>query len=124
MSADLLRRAATLLKHSAGAAQIGPWLADSWEIYSQTVGGPWVAETLHTEDEGQSIANGAYIALMHPPVALALAHWLEVVAVWGDAALRKHPSVDVARAILREPDQQEIDRRLSEGPDLTPGIQL
>lgn len=102
---DRLHRAATVAKHTAGAAQIGPWLADSWEIYSQMVGGPWVAETLHTEDEGQSIANGAYIALMHPPVAEAVAELLHRIYVAPEITVL--PSVReaaeaLARQILRE----------------------
>lgn len=102
MSADLLRRAAALLRHSAGAAQIGPWLADSWEIYSQTIGGPWVGETLHIDDEAQSIANANFIVLVHPPVALALADWLDAELLREQWAGPGRHAVAVARAVLRE----------------------
>jgi len=108
MSADLLRRAATRLRESALAAQPGPWFADSWEIYSQTVGGPWVAETLHTEEEQQSIANADYIVAVHPPVALALADWLDRYAdrfpVKPYGRLMDDAALEVARAVLREPE--------------------
>lgn len=110
MSADLLRRAAQKLRHTAGAAQIGPWVADSWEIYVGAPGGTWVGETLDSDDHGQSEANGAYIALMGPPVALALADCMDRAAWMGglDPDLLHRvvmpELITVARAVLREPD--------------------
>lgn len=59
---------------------------------------------------GEFAANATYIALMHPPVALAVADWLEMAAQLRDGA-DLHPAVTgvvpdyavaVARAVLRE----------------------
>jgi hypothetical protein len=57
----------------------------------------------HGHDHGMfGRYSGRYIALMHPPVALALADWLDWVAdgIPGTATTK---AVAVARAILREP---------------------
>lgn len=91
MSAELLRRAAAKLRTYAPHATRGPWTpADDGLVWSELIGDP-VSGSVELED-------AEYIALMHPPVALALAEWLD--------AHRDSPcshALGVARAILREP---------------------
>lgn len=121
MSAELLRRAATKLREHATAASRGPWEMDGADglVWPGCMGDPVSGSEL--------LADGAFIALMHPPVALALAEWLEAqatdvenaVAAWSrdTSYIDKHPggvqahtenmfqpSIAAARAILREPE--------------------
>lgn len=129
MSADLLKRAAKVLRVYAEAATPGPWShvdnADpagqplSKEGVPSTFMGCGSVITLGEGVEGGDIAapNGdlyprsgyspgddmAYIALMHPPVALALADWLEDEFDQTPDAADDWPSVVLARAILRDP---------------------
>lgn len=114
MSGDLLRRAAERLRAGANGATDGPWVADVTEIYSQFHGGPWVGETLQIDDHVQGATNAEYIALMGPPVALAVADWLDFTAtlietlrpalgVYFSRLERLYgPSLAVARAVLRD----------------------
>lgn len=117
MSADLLRRAAEKLREHAEAATRGPW-----EHVDHGVGGTSMGCGEVITLEGGEIAcpsgdlyprggynpraDMAYIAFMHPPVALALADWLDYTA--RDAELDLGPiggrelAVKLARAILRE----------------------
>jgi len=98
MSADLLRRAAEVLRAHVG--QLPDDDRDNWSPYCRHgwLGGP----------------VGEFAALMHPPVALALAAWLErsapIVASYVGTEweaqtefLAREP-LAVARAILREPE--------------------
>lgn len=139
MSADLLRRAAALVRESAEGATPGPW---QHVDYADPEGQPLTSaglrstymgcgevQTVNDRLFGGSIAapsgdcyprsgyspkeDMAYIALMHPPVALAVAAWLESAA--GQAQFGEDHIIDftvetelaealaVARAILREP---------------------
>jgi hypothetical protein len=117
MSAELLRRAADQLRDLASTAtkrSAPPWWhhpgrpSDSvrteagWEVMACTY-----------PDASADLAK--YAALMHPPVALALADWLDdtapVMDMFGtDEQARKHAeryaeyALAVARAVLREPD--------------------
>ena len=131
MSAELLRRAAKVLREHADAATPGPW---EHVDFAEPEGQPLTSDgrqstfmgcgsviTMGEDVMGGDIAgpNGdlyprsgyspgddmAHIALMHPPVALALADLLDSIfmtlddentTVWDDTA-------DLARAILREP---------------------
>lgn len=110
MSADLLRRAATLLRSRLNDLPItfrAAWDQDSSEIYT-AIAGPdgmcqWVGEALH--DGGDEVA--AHIVLMHPPVALALADLLDEMAQVADGNGlvdddRQPAGAVLARAILRE----------------------
>jgi hypothetical protein len=118
MSADLLRRAAAKLREHANAASEGPWEADGVDIWAGTASDVWAGEA----DER---ANASYAALMHPPVALALADWLDATAerieilkpvVGHEIYGVGHPqefiertyakSLAVARAVLREDGEQ------------------
>lgn len=72
MSADLLRRAAAKLRETAEAATPGPWSVDGDIQAVKAAGGTTIAYDDETE-----MSDGQFIALMHPPVALALADLLE-----------------------------------------------
>lgn len=124
MSADQLRRAAKVLREHAEAASRDMGTS-AWKVAELTEqerengqitpeGRPYPQEI--TNDRAVLIAQcfeggvptfAPYIALMHPPVALALADWLDVIAddMERNAEL---PGVGwnqaeaLARAILRE----------------------
>lgn len=122
MSADLLRRAATRLRESALAATPGPWAYDpakQWHADHDfdmltnpqeyvSYGGPspftGAIATTGPANHAQSMRDAEFIALVHPPVALALADLLDRVYVTPMVM----PSVVefaelVAREVLREP---------------------
>lgn len=116
----ILRRAAKLLRERAGNATPGPWTSsrtDAGARYSALV-----APTKHPDRRGacwdydpayggclvgESLveADREYIALMHPPVALALADWLDDEAVRGLGRPDNLAAYAVARAVLREDGQ-------------------
>jgi hypothetical protein len=106
VSADLLRRAAAALRQHATDAEAkhpAPWHASSDSLVDsvRTEGG-WALLTGVYTDTATPVV--AYAALMHPPVAAALAEHLEKVALDCDI-LRCEPDesiVAVARAVLRE----------------------
>jgi len=123
MSADLLRRAAQTLRQHAEGATAGPWNASAVDspdavvtsaVYSfaHPTGTP-ESEVVGASKKarGGGIRTGRdarYIALVHPPVALALATCMEQAAWMGekDSDLLHRVAmpelVDIARAILRE----------------------
>ncbi len=104
MTADLLRRAATKLREHANAASRGPWEMDGADglVWPGCMGDPVSGSEL--------LADGAFIALMHPPVALALAAAMDEVAF----AVEVNPDtvhrvgygelITCARGVLREPE--------------------
>lgn len=126
MSADLLRRAAVKLREHATAASFGTagWVVDPRDGDVTTVDGGWmVADTMELNAERP---DASYIALMHPPVALALADHLDERAAAISDAMRgwnRDPTfidehlggveqlaadtfavvIKLARSILREP---------------------
>lgn len=80
---ERLRSAATRLREVAGAATPGPWEAipdgpGDWPVEG---GGNYLC---HSPDDGvrggHDEGDATYIAMMHPPVALALADWLDDTA--------------------------------------------
>lgn len=101
MSADVLRKAAALMRERAEAATPGPWSAadehglldgaepawcvsnmrPGYEAMSPTEGylGD-VAETSLGFHEARDQRNAEHIAGMHPAVALAVADWLDKAA--------------------------------------------
>ena len=106
MSADLLKRAAAKLRDALAADYLteGPWdcLDGGDRIVHVSASG---MDIEYVVDEPMSNpSNAEYIALMHPPVALALAAWLEntedliVTGVRGP----RFDAFAVAAAILRE----------------------
>jgi len=127
MSADLLRRAAMKLREHADRAPEGPWV--SLDFGDRLVAlrenrEHFPAGFRYLVDEpfaDESIPE--YFALMHPPVALALAHLLDHIADdVSDAGDRIEPgglvrneygsirfdwtaAVKLARAVLREEEQ-------------------
>lgn len=118
---EVLRRAAKVLRESADGATLGPWqrAVDS-EIaagqYPHNSLGNWSGAYARcvshcgTGDGDEADRDARYIVLMHPPVALALAGWLEhfagmLTAGGGEEWLIRDDIEDakaVARAILRE----------------------
>lgn len=95
MSADLLRRAAAKLRLYVSHASRGPWNAhDDGLVWADRLGDP-VSGSVELED-------AEYIALMHPPVALALADWLEAEDAATDIVINAQAAA-LARAVLREP---------------------
>ena len=85
MSAELLRRAATILRERAEAATPGPWKqTDGFRSHDDDR-----AYVVPTGREVHYVCAGGvlgvdedapYIATMHPGVGLAIAKWLEDVA--------------------------------------------
>jgi len=100
MSTELLLRAAKTLREAVADLPDrieGDWCSDGSEIYAGVLR-EWVGETLADADNGGDEVAG-YIQLMHPPVALAVAAWLDGAA---EMAFPSHAAFNVARAILRE----------------------
>lgn len=107
-TSDLLNRAVEVLRNHAKAATPGPW--EPRDSYPHLVmqGGDSMASTTLTDNPA---ADSRYIALMHPPVAMAVAGWLFSVAVdeaWEpETAPRireRTAALMVAREVLREPE--------------------
>ena len=94
MSADLLRRAAALMRERAEAATPGPWrFTDSEAVNDVWDGGMVVVSTdadpianvldeWYEPDPGEPapINDAEHIASWHPAVALAVADWLDATA--------------------------------------------
>lgn len=83
MSADLLRRAAALMRERAEAATTHtPWqLLPLDDDYAP----PWTVASTHPEGERTYVCQearhaGEHIASWHPAVALAVADWLDEAA--------------------------------------------
>lgn len=85
MSADTLRRAAEVMRSKAEWANEGPWRAH------------WGRDSVHADlrahpDGGAPFGlssdlvppDAEHIASWHPPVAVAVADWLNVVEAWLD----------------------------------------
>lgn len=102
MSADLLRCAAEKLReHAAGARGDEPWLAAGEMVMcGEAEDSRYIAEVYGLADKWP---NAEYIALMHPPVALALAEWLEAESRTMLPVFPPLRAIAVAREILREP---------------------
>lgn len=122
MSAELLRRAARVLREHAEAAQVdewsavGPWLDDCPLEMAELLplgfvaAGPDCVPVVLAPPFGELPSRECldFVALMHPPVALALAEWLDYDAGVHEAAgilglSSRERLYEVARAILREP---------------------
>lgn len=86
MSAERLREAAKVLRARAGAATPGPWdthmhSPDMSGRHGIAVRGPRsLGPGGHVIDSRMTSDNAAYIAAMSPPVALAMADVLDVLA--------------------------------------------
>lgn len=110
--ADLLRRAAALMRERAEAAT---WTAAPWGV--DEIGAVWAQEA-----DGQPIpissrstdADAEHIASWHPAVALAVADWLDaeaeshradLVGPFPSACCRMSQALAVARAYLGSDDE-------------------
>ncbi|HET7405540.1 MAG TPA: hypothetical protein VFJ21_00185 [Mycobacteriales bacterium] len=123
MSADTLRRAASLMRERAEAATQGPWRAEPIRgIGLRRADVRGLPENTAYDYRGDAVATAAdsefgaclqgdadHIAGMHPAVAVAVADWLEVVARrWVEAGTRssitreRASALAVARAYLGE----------------------
>lgn len=88
MSAQRLRDAAKVLRELAGATEPGPWETRRGGLIARASTSPRLVWPSHASADGQywedqrerNDATAAYIATMSPPVALALADWLDSVA--------------------------------------------
>lgn len=134
MSADVLRRAAKVLRehaeHLPGAMADRPWRVVQSDSENMD-GVAACSDEVHADPEGSSRACTAcwdlvtphwraasYIALMHPPVALAVAAYLEASApiVGSYVGTQWEPHTErlareplaIARAILREPGGGDV----------------
>lgn len=112
MSAELLSRAAKVLRERAEESQNKrPWCSEyTWSAVRHVQRNCDIECERHGADLGAEcwsfdMYDGRYVALMHPPVALALAEMLEDIVKIGKIQHLGPPSraVVVARAILREP---------------------
>lgn len=96
MNRELLHRAADVLRHAAREAESGPWGAELTGNGSAWVNLEYVnhAFTFHGFPD-----SADYVALVHPPVAAAVADWLDAEA---QLYAPNISAFAVARAILRE----------------------
>jgi hypothetical protein len=126
VSADLLKRAAKVLRSHATIATSShpaePWTAFQRDHLDRHIvcvelrwrdegdampGGYRIADmSLDAPAEGwplgQAVVDSQYIALMHPPVALALADWLDEIVADHEINFPYQRVFALARAILRE----------------------
>ena len=88
MSAQRLRDAAEVLRELAGATEPGPWEVRRGGLIARASTSPRLVWPSHASADGQywedqrerNYATAAFIATMHPGVALALAQVLESLA--------------------------------------------
>ena len=93
--AEELRHAAKLLRERAGASDPGPWTVVPPAKFGELTlvqGADWAVARSHGNE-------AAYIALMHPGVALALAGWLDQTAT--DEEYGEVTGFDEALAVAR-----------------------
>ena len=98
MSAARLEEAAKVLRERAEETHDGPWD----HVVGASGDCAWVERrNIETVVETRDIGTSAYIAMMQPPVALALADWLDLAADDHDAGCPSDcPATRVADAIL------------------------
>lgn len=96
---ERLRAAEQRLRDVAGAATPGPWTVDGRSIWGAKDGHRWiVADTQRATTEDR-----AYIATLAPPVALALADWLDDMvenAQYDSQPAYLNAALNVADAVL------------------------
>jgi len=105
MTADLLLAAASRLRELANAATPGPWTVPVGPTDVVALG-EYGSRYIICEHAG---IDAAYIAAMSPPVALALADWLEVEAgyQWSTSRARSDASRTLAALIV--PDHAKVE---------------
>jgi hypothetical protein len=104
-AADVLRRAAAVLRETADAATPGPWSATDRYPHVVFQGDPDACNAISFNIAGDPNADAAFVSAMHPPVALAVAAWLDMTARWVNGAPTSdnaEHALAVARAVLRE----------------------
>ena len=99
--AERLRAAATRLREVSGAATPGPWEACEGDpnAFGFRPSVIFMAERGHDAAEIENSGDAAYIAMMHPPVALALADWLTKEATLSEG-FTPRAALAVADAVL------------------------
>lgn len=97
--ADLLRKAAALMRERAEAATDGPWAVTSTTAgLTGILSTSGIAPTVYSTHVGAMRSDDMrHIAGMHPAVALAVADWLDEVGATDDDAIA---ALAVARAYL------------------------
>lgn len=108
MSAEVLRLAAALMRERAESATPGPWEDNAFadgSVFVDRIGS-------HDDDPGHEVGyfnrepDAAYVAAMAPPLAFAMAEWLEAVArqvtEFGFASAQWSEAVVVAHIYLGE----------------------
>lgn len=78
--AERLRAAADLIERTGTAATPGPWIADGAGVYLTDDRGSFVADTCGSHPAQDAKADAAWIALVGPDLAPALAAWLRGTA--------------------------------------------
>ena len=101
MSAETLRRAAALMRERAEGARAGRWFAEGDEVRADWTLVRQVATCHGSIDQGNR-ANAAHIASWSPPVALAVADWLDAEAELHEWEYDTTGALAVARAYLGE----------------------
>lgn len=116
MSAEVLRRAASLMRERAEAAADGGFgwrvgdLAGANEVWANRDAAGWdafmiatTATRLNPNPGANGHANAIHIASWHPAVALTVADWLDSVVDRGEAEMDEgKQALAVARAYLGE----------------------
>lgn len=102
MSAEILRRAAALMRERADWATPGPWhakITDDRQWCLVTNGDPEVGVAAQCADDD----DADHLASWHPDVALAVADWLDDEGIHFDADDTTHArAIAVARTYLGE----------------------
>lgn len=119
MSADLLRRAASLMRERARSATESPWSApDVFGVIRAEYGSGDDGTLVHGDSCGcgggiSTDTDAEHIASWHPVVALAVADWLDAEAEHIQVTAEKALSINT---LLRLADNaQEIAARISLG---------
>lgn len=107
MSAEILRKAAALMRERASAATDGPWASSIVDSLPIVFDARAIPEPVVYDQELRP-GNAEHIASWHPAAALAVADWLDSQAdLWGhpgyiDSVFAIHPATTVARTYLGE----------------------
>ena len=107
MSAETLRRAASLMRERAEGATPGPWTCYGDHLVWPSEQGPAANDPILAMVGEAHEDSAEHIASWHPAVALAVADWLDQAAIHVDGgSLLHHPmsarAEVVARAYLGE----------------------
>lgn len=101
MSADPLRRAASLMRERAKAATPGPWRIENRIVLTDASEARVLLGEFLNADLPECRANAAHAASMHPAVTLEIAAFLHFAAAYGDQPSPQSPTVQFAAAIAR-----------------------